>query len=341
MNVTVLSIPDSLCDEFVKKIPDGKLEHLPVWGFMIERVFGHKAYYLVARDGNDVQGVLPIMQIRSRLFGNRMISQAFSTYGGPLVSDSSALYALYEKAVELAIKQGCESMELRNIVPLPYDLQVSTDKVCMCLPLPSDPEELWRSLKSKMRKGIRKARKSGITIVAGGEELLDEFYELYTVRMGQFGTPCYPYRLFKCIIDTFPSSIRLFTARLGKVTVGVAFCYSFNGFAQIRWGGIRVEYNSLCPNTLLCWSAMEHYSLSGALCFDFGRSKIGSRQQVYKEDWGATPTQLYYQFWARPGYELSLTRPDNPRYKKKVKMWKKLPLWMTRIAGPYISRSLA
>lgn len=340
MNISFLGYPDVECDEFVRRKPSAKLEHMPAWSYMIQRTFGHRVFYLVARHDDVVQGVLPLTQIRSRLFGNRMISQAFSNYGGLLANDPSVLYMLYNRAIELTIEHGCESIEFRNIKPLPYDLESRADKITMYLQLTSDPDEIWRSFKPKVRNQVRKAEKSNLVATSGGLELLDDFYKVWTVRMRALGTPGYPRRLFRNIFETFPDNTRVFLVRLGELTVAAAFVYSFKGFVQIRWAATLVDYNRLCPNNLLYWSIMKHYCLAGASCFDFGRTTVNSSQHKFKKQWGAIEIPLHYQYWTRPGHKLSLAKPDNPKYEKKVEMWKKLPLWMTRLAGPYISRNL-
>ena len=307
---------------------------------MVEKVFGHKRLYLVASQDGAVCGVLPLAHVRSKLFGDRMISQAFSNYGGPLTKSPAATDTLCKRAVELAFENGCESIELRNIDPIPYDFHLRTDKICMHLPLVDDPDELWHSFKPKIRNRVRKAEKSGIIIVRGGPELLDDFYRIWTVRMHQVGTPCYPRKLFSGIMETFPNNCQIFLTRLKDITIGAIFAYHFNGLVQIPWGAVLVEYNNLAPTSFLLWSIMKHFCSTGASCFDFGRTTIDSGPYKFKRQWGAKPIQLHYQYWTRPGHELSLAKPNNPKYRNKIQMWKRIPLWMTRLIGPTISRSL-
>lgn len=340
MDISVLKFTNMECDDFVRGSSDAKLCHMPAWTFMIQDLFGHKGFYLVAREEGTICGILPLMQIRSRLFGNRMVSQAFSNYGGPLIDGASALDALYKRAVELAIEHKCDSIEFRNTEPLAYDLLLREDKVCMHLPLASHPEEVWRSFRPEIRNRVRKAEKSGIVSLSGGSELLDDFYRVWTVRMHQLGTPCYPKRLFESILEMFAQNSRIFLVCLDGATIGAGFFYCFNGLAQCRWAATLSEYNKLSPNNLLYWSAIREYCQMGANCFDFGRSTVDSPQYEFKRRWGAKVCKLFYQYWTRPGHTLSLAKPDNPKYKKKVELWKKLPLWATRLAGPYISHNL-
>lgn len=340
MQVEILNSSAHSCEAFVRQMPGHKIGHLPGWSDMVSRSMKHRPFYLVARQGADIEGVLPLMLIRSRLFGTRMISQAFYTYGGPLVKNSAAMDALYNRAVELATEHRCETIEFRNIEPMPCDLHLRTDKIAMHLPLKSDPDELWSSFKGEIRNRVRKAEKAGIVSVCGGVELLNVFYQMWTVRMHQLGTPPYPGRLMREILQTFPDNSRVFLVRLGDLTVGGGLTTCFNGFADMQWVATLVEYNKLAPNMLLHWSVIKHHCLGGASCFDFGRCTTEGPTYEFKRRWGTKRVKLHYQYWSRPGLDFSPVVPSSPKYRKKVELWKKLPLWTTRLVGPFLSRNL-
>jgi FemAB-related protein (PEP-CTERM system-associated) len=269
-----------------------------------------------------------------------MVSQALSDYGGPLWEDNVVLDALYAQAVELALEYRCDSIEFRNTEPLPYDLSLRTDKMTMHLPLLSDPEELWNSFRPEIRNRVRKAEKSNLVAVDGGVELLDAFYSVWTVRMHQLGTPCYSRKILKSILEAFPNDSRIFLVYSNKVAVGAGLTTCFNGLADMQWVATLTNYNKFAPNNLLYWSVIRHYSLDGASWFDFGRCTVGGPTYEFKRRWGAKPVPLYYQYWIREGHQLSIASPENPKYKRKVELWKKLPLWTTRLLGPFVSRSL-
>ncbi len=341
MDVSLRNPPDGECDDFVRGMAGAKLCHVPAWNAMVEATFGHKGYYLVAREGDRICGVLPFMHVRSRLFGNRMISQPFSDYGGVLASDPAAVEALYRRAVEIATQCRCRSIEFRNTTPLPYDLHVRTDKISMCLPLRSDPQEVWQDLRHKTRNRVVKAQREGLVVASGGHELLDDFYRVWTVRMHELGTPCYPRKLFRSILAAFPADSRIFRATLHGATTAVLFTYTFQSCVYCCWGAALRDYDPMGPNYILNWAAIEHYCKAGMRRFDFGRSTVGSGQHTFKERWGAQPVDLCWQYWTPPGGQLMLASPTDQRYAKKVELWKKMPLWMTRLMGPMISRALA
>jgi hypothetical protein len=191
MEVEILNSPDAACDAFISQRPDAKICHLLAWGIMVAQATGHKQFYLVARDSNKVCGVLPLTHTRSFLFGNRMVSQGFSNYGGVLTDRPEARDSLFEFAGELAKQLNCESIEFRNIQPLPYNLEPRTGKMCMYLPLASDADKIWKSFDPKIRNHVRKAEKSGIVVTNGRLEFLDDFYRVYAIRMHQLSSQAY------------------------------------------------------------------------------------------------------------------------------------------------------
>lgn len=341
IKVDILNTPDPNCDAFVRQRPDSRICHLPAWSDAVVRATRLKPFYLIARDTNkNIQAVLPMVHARSKLFGNFMVSQAFSDYGGLLTDSPEARDAIFNHAIELATKLNCEHIEFRNIKPLPYDLEPRTGKMSMYLRLAPDPDEIWKSFKPKVRNQVRKAEKSNIIATNGHLELLDDFYRVYTTRMHQLGTPAYPRKLIQNLLQAFPNNSRVFVVRLKKLTVGGALTFSFNGFVEIPFASTLIQYNSLCPNNLLYWSIIKHSCLNGAECFDFCRCTVDSPTYRFKKQWGPEPIDLHYQYWVRPKHQLSILTPDNPKYKRKVEIWKRLPLWITQVLGSYISRNL-
>jgi len=341
VHVEMIGWPDSAWDAFVEGHPDGKLCHTWAWNSMIERTFGHTSFRLAAYEGQTLQGVLPLTLVRSRLFGTQMVSQAFSNYGGPLVSDKEAVPLLLNYAYRLAREQECRQIEFRGTSSLATDHYQRTDKVCMHLPLDHDPDAVWRGFRSEIRNRVRKAQKAGLTAVGGGAELLSEFYDVWTIRMRQLGTPCYSRRFFHNLLDQFAAQARIIVIRHGDTPVGTGLFYAFNRLAQCRWAATLTGANSLSPNMLLYWTAIEHYCLAGISTFDFGRSTAGGPQYEFKRRWGAQAVPLCYEHWTEPGYQVQMTTPNSPRYRRKVEMWKRLPLSVTRVLGPRISCSLA
>jgi lipid II:glycine glycyltransferase (peptidoglycan interpeptide bridge formation enzyme) len=199
---------------------------------------------------------------------------------------------------------------------------------------------MWLSFKPKVRNQVRKAEKSNIVCFNGTFDLIDEFYDIYTIRMKQLGTPCYPKLLMHKILEYFPDNSLIFTVKLKNNTIGAGFVLFLNGFVEIPWAATLIEYNSLCPNHKLYWSIIEYFSKKSAHTFDFGRCSQNKGTYHFKKQWGANPVQLYYQYVSSLPKDISLVTPESNKYQKKVELWKKMPLWFTRLFGPYISKQI-
>ena len=56
--------------------------HRYPWRRVLERAFGHRCHFLLAEENGAVRGVLPLAEVRSRLFGHKLASLPFCVYGG-------------------------------------------------------------------------------------------------------------------------------------------------------------------------------------------------------------------------------------------------------------------
>src|SRR5260221_4852854 len=76
-------------DHYVLHHPQGTLFHLTAWQRVIARSFGYKPLYLVAVEGMDIRGVLPLFMVSNPLMGRTLISTPFAVYGGGLGADKA------------------------------------------------------------------------------------------------------------------------------------------------------------------------------------------------------------------------------------------------------------
>jgi hypothetical protein len=88
------------------------------------------------------------------------------------------------------------------------------------------------------------------------------------------------------------------------------------------------------------WDVMRRACLRGITCFDFGRSKIGTGSFAFKKNWGFAPEALTYGYHLRRLAAVPEINPLNPKYRAFVALWKRLPLGVSKLVGPWIARSL-
>ena len=101
-------------DAFVFACPQATFFHRIGWREIFETVFKHRSHYLIARRGEQIVGVLPLVRVKSLLFGNALTSLPFAVYGGVAVTDAAATGALHQSAITLGRELGVQHLELRN-----------------------------------------------------------------------------------------------------------------------------------------------------------------------------------------------------------------------------------
>jgi len=64
----------------------------------VEKTYKHKPIYLVAKEGSEIKGVLPLFMIRSWFFDRKLVSVPFAPYGGVCADNETEEHALCGKA---------------------------------------------------------------------------------------------------------------------------------------------------------------------------------------------------------------------------------------------------
>lgn len=328
-------------DDFVLRHPQASLWHQWAWRELAESVFGCRSYYLAARlPCGEIRGVLPLMRLSSRLFGDYIVSLPFVSHGGTLVVDPAADTALMQGASELALQLGVRHAEFRERKPRPDQWPARTDKVVMELPLEASPEAQWKVLGSKLRAQIRRPEREGAVVQLGGPELLDDFYAVFARNMRDLGTPVYSRRLFEQVCLRFPGQTELIVVRIAEQPVAAGLLVHHGGVTEIPWASSLREWNRVGANMLLYWRAVCAAISRQSRAFDFGRSSRDSGTYRFKAQWGAQPSQLYWHYWLPEGAGLPQLNPDNPRFALAVRAWQRLPLWVANRVGPLLVRKL-
>lgn len=303
------------------------------WKDVVERVFGHECIYLAAYDGTGrIEGVLPLVRVRSMLFGHYLVSMPFLNYGGPLGSPT-AVRALADHAKGLARTGAVRLLELRSRTPLPLDLPVSHRKVTVLLDLPErDPAPLWDGLKAKVRSQIRRPRKEGVEVRFGPDQL-DGFYSVFARHMRDLGTPVQPRRLFVTLAESFPDSLWFGCAYLNGKPIAGGCGFRWGKEFEITWASSLREYNRIAPNMLLYWGFMERCVEMGVRTFNFGRCTPGGNTHRFKRQWGSRDEPLWW-YHDPAGPDAATPSPDSGALAWGPKIWRRLPVGIANALGP-------
>lgn len=327
-------------DSFVESRPEASAYHRWQWRDIVTREFGCATHYLAAMDpAGTCRGVLPLVRLKSRLFGDFLVSLPFFNYGGVLAESSAADTALMEAAGALATRLGVSHVEFREQQPRP-GWPVRTDKAAMILELAPTVDGQWSALGSKLRAQVRRPEKEGATTRFGGVELVPDFYRVFSRNMRDLGTPVYAASLFRRITEQMPGAARIAVVYLHGQPVAAGFTLRHRDRVEIPWASSLREWNRVGVNMQLYWSVLKDAIESGVREFDFGRSSVDAGTYKFKAQWGAKPRQLYWHYWLNAGQEMPNLTPGSPKFALAIHAWQKLPVPVANLIGPWIVRNL-
>ena len=238
----VTDISSASWDEYINQHPNSTIYHSQAIRRVIENTFGHNCHYLAACDENGtIQGVLPLVEMKSKLFGHFMVSQPFFNYGGILATTTQARDFLKKHASTLAKKLGVTHVEYRHCFP-DKEMPTRMDKVTMLLNLPGTQDQLWTNLGTKLRAQIKKSETNKLTSKIGKKELIDDFYKVFSTNMRDLGTPVYSKKLFTNMITSNPSASICVVYRDNKA-VSAGFVIGWKNTLEIPWASTLKKAN--------------------------------------------------------------------------------------------------
>lgn len=314
---------------------------LPAWPAILRDGLGHRPYWLTAREHGRTVGWLPLCFVSSRLFGRFLVSLPYLNSAGVVAKDALVAASLIDRAVQLADELDVRYLELRHERRVEHPALGSeiTSKVHMRLALPESVDALWDQLKAKVRNQVRKGREPGFDVTWGGAERLDDFYAIFSRNMRDLGTPVYSRRLFAAIIRHGAGAAEFCIVSQRAKPIAAALLVHGSGITEVPSASSLREYNSANANMLMYWHLLERSIQRRQRTFDFGRSTVDGNTFRFKKQWGAEPYPAIWQYYVRRG-AVGEMRPDNGRYQRMIRVWQRLPVWVTRWIGPPIVRGI-
>lgn len=325
-------------DAFVEQCPEATFFHLSAWRDVISGVFRHRCHFLYAERDGQIVGVLPLAEIRSRLFGHSLTSLPFCVYGGA-VGDDEAIDLLEQHADSLARELGVEHMEFRRLVERHADWPRQDIYYTFRKSLLPDVEANMKAIPRKQRAMVRKGIGNGL--VSRVDDSVEQFFALYSDNVLRHGTPALPKAYFAKLKSVFGGRCEVLTvlSTEGRPLSSVLSFY-FRDEILPYYAGDDVMARGLAANDFKYWELMRRACERGIRVFDYGRSKIGTGPFSFKKNWGFEPQPLSYEFRLYKRDSIPQNNPNNPKYKAFIAMWRRLPLPVANTLGPFIVRNL-
>ena len=326
-------------DSFVFSCPEATFFHRAAWQKLMREVFKHPTYFLYAECDGEIQGVLPLAEVKSRLFGHALVGLPFAVYGGVAASNAQAADALESEAQRLAQLLGAEHLELRNMHPRHLDWPKQDLYVTFRKEIFAEEEANMLAIPRKQRAMVRKGMKN--SLVSQIDNNVDRFFALYANNVHRHGTPALPKRYFEALCQTFGKDCEVLTvvSPEGRLLSSVLTFY-FRDEVLPYYAGDDESARDLAANDFKYWELMRRASARGCRLFDYGRSKVGTGPYSFKKNWGFEPRPLHYEFCLYKRDAIPQNNPNNVKYQLLIKAWRRMPLSWANALGPHIVRCL-
>lgn len=327
-------------DAFVAQCGTATFFHRAGWQRVIAESFGHRTYYLFAEQDGVIRGVLPLVHIASRLFGNALVSTPFCVYGGPATLDETARTALDRAAIALMSRLEVDCLEYRQLARTHRDWPCKDDLYATFRrAIDPDPAANLTAIPRKQRAVIRQSLARPFTVTEDAE--LDDFFALYAVSVRNLGTPVFAKSYFRNLKATFGKDCEIRIVRhAGEPVCGVMSFY-FRDEVLPYYAGARPAARDLGAYDFMYWHLLRDGALRGLKIFDFGRSKRGTGPFSFKRNWGFEPRAVAHHYRLIRSRGLPNVNPTNPKYRTMIEAWRRLPLPVANAISPLFSRSLA
>ena len=340
ITIDLLDKEDKVWNDYVEKHPAATIHHLTQWRDILRKTYGIESFNFLAQDSfQKVVGILPLVRLKSRLFGDLLVSMPYFQRGGAIADHPSIEKALIQAANEKAAQLGIEYIEYRDDIPR-EELPVQSHKVNMVLSLPDSKEALWSNFSPKLRAQIKRPQRLEPRILIGGKEYLSDFYKVYSRNMRDLGSPAHSRMFVENILDAFPGQSWIIVIHMNNVPVSAGLLLGYNDIMEIPLASTIRKANVHSMNMLLYWEVLKMAVIHGYKYFDFGRSSKDAGTYRFKRQWGAEPRQLYWHYWLGNAGELPSLNPSNPKYALIINIWKKLPVRLTQWLGPLVVKNI-
>ena len=321
---------------------EATLFHSLSWMDAIRASYRHRPHYLMAYQRNAVVGVFPLFEIRSLLAGRILVSVPYAIYGGAVCDCREAADLLLAGARRIADHLKAKYIDIRSKTAQWPDLPTVARYVTFIKSLPASVDEVLGTFPRKARAEARQARDKHRLSVRFDDGQLETVWDLYSRSMRRLGSPNFPMRFFRALVDATPDRHVVSVVYQGADPIAGLLSFVHRDTVFPYYSGCRHEpAKRTGANNYLYATLMEKAVQLGLRKFDFGRSRVDNTGSYnFKKNQGFEPTPLGYQFEMTSGGAVPNLTPSNRKFHLAQRLWRKLPLSVTRFLSSRLSASI-
>jgi lipid II:glycine glycyltransferase (peptidoglycan interpeptide bridge formation enzyme) len=197
-----------------------------------------------------------------------------------------------------------------------------------------------RHFKPRLRTKIRKSLREDLTSMIGGPELIDDFYEVFSVNMRDLGSPVHSKRLIENVLHELPVVANIVMVYWNNGPVACSLGIGFNHTLESPWVSSLRKFSHHNPNIRLYWTMIEFARHHGYSSFEFGRSSPDEGPYQFKKQWRPKETPLNWQHISLNAKPIADPISEKSKLEPAIRIWQKLPVSVATTIGPMIRQHI-
>ena len=317
--------------------------HGSAWAETLQGAYGFKPVYFTASEADGRSSILPLMEVNSWLTGRRGIALPFTDDCEPLYSDAASIRRLIQAALEFGRTRNWKSVEWRGGRELFGEVSASLSFYGHSVDLEQDEDRMFARLESSVRRAIRKAEKSGVTVtVSQSLEAMKTFYSLQCKTRRKHGLPPQPFVFFRNIFEHILSKNlgMIAIASCQQRSIAASVYFQLGARAVYKYGASDEAFQHLRGANVVMWEAIKWHARHGAKTLHLGRTSIGNEGlRRFKLGWGAGEQKIeYVKYDLRKNRFVTETDEVTGWYNRVFNV---LPIGLSRLIGAVLYRHCA
>ncbi len=315
-------------------IPGATIFHSAQWARVLAESYGFTPVYFTSRVGEEIDLLVPLMEVSSPLTGKRGVSLPFSDMCTLFVPNGE-VELVKKEILHHGEQSGWRAVEFRDDLFFPNGSPPSMRCLLHSLSVSPDIESGFDALKHPTKNSVRKATKEGVSVTKSrSSEAMEVFYDLHCRTRRRHGLPPQPVGFFRKVHEHLISKKMgcVFEASYRGRVVASAVCLHFGKQAIVKYSAFDDYFQNVRPNNLLVWRIIVWAGTSGFEQLSFGRSELGHEGLLrFKRGWNLEESPFaYYKYSFRKN---ALVADKHPMIDAATRVLPFVPLPILKLIG--------
>jgi FemAB-related protein (PEP-CTERM system-associated) len=346
--VEIIEVMQDDYDQWEKRVcknPNHNFVDHWYWGELIEKVYGISCYRFIVKRSKQIVGYVCISHCSHPILGNYLVTAPFDNYGGVFWQKEDVREAILAQSIKLRDKLNADYVLIRHrngSIKPPSEWHQNPIYSTFILSLKETPEYFLKNhLRAKQRNQLKKSFENELFVKWGGSDLLNVFFNILSKCMHELGSPSHSKKFFSELLANKNHKAEIIIVYLpnGK-PIGGGLIILDGKTAVLYHANILIKYRLLCAGDFLYWNIIKHCYEKSEGVLDLGRSLAKSGNEHFKMKWNPEQVQLAYWYNFRSVKKFPGLNQANPKFRIAVWIWKRMPLFITRVLSPAIIKGL-